>query len=118
MTTYAKLVMLLFFCKLSEKEYEVASIRIVSIPPGFAPEEIRQHWIDVVIPLPTEKELSDDPPSKSGIGNANEGGYVVRTSQAIYALEVAGKLKAARYWRGFPLGGYLVFKRDVCEVIE
>jgi hypothetical protein len=36
-------------------------IRIIAAPPGFAPEKIRQSWIGVEIPLPSEEMLQRYP---------------------------------------------------------
>ena len=93
-------------------------IRITSIPPGFAPESIRVQWVGVTIPLVTEEEKAQDPPSGISIGAANRGGYMVLTSKAVEALEAADKTEAKEYWGGLVLGSYLVFKKECCEVVE
>lgn len=93
-------------------------IRIRSIPPGFAPREIRKEWVGVEIPLATKEELAVDPPSGIGIGRANDGGYYVLRDAAIHALMRNGKDKAAGFWEGLPLGRYLEFRKECCELLE
>ena len=93
------------------------SIRIKEIPPGFAPAEIREEWIGVEIPLATEEELKANPPI-SRFGNANGDGYQVLTEKAIYALRHSGHPRAADFWEYFPGSGhYLVFAKNICELI-
>jgi len=94
----------------------MAKIRISKIPPGFAPEEIRRSWVGCEIPLVTERDLNEDPPSGSGIGKDNQGGYRVLRDKAISALVSKGEKEAAAYWRNLPLGRYLVFNKEVCEL--
>ena len=92
-------------------------IKIVAVPPGFAPEEIRKEWVGVELPLATKKELDQDPMLQGRIGNQNVNGYVVLTSKAIVALRAAGKKKGADFWDSLGMGKYLEFKKEVCEVI-
>lgn len=96
----------------------MSSIRIVSTPPGFAPQEIRAQWIGIAIPLPTQEEIDEDPPSGFKVGSENDGGYLVLTKRAVQSLRANGKNEAAEFWDGLPLGRFLEFRRDVCEVIE
>ncbi len=95
----------------------MARIRIVAVPPGFAPLSIREQWVGIEIPLATNRDISKNPPSELGIGSANRGGYMVLTSKAIEALKSAERISAAAFWKQLTLGHYLVFKRDVCELI-
>jgi hypothetical protein len=99
-----------------EKEVVIPSIRIKGVPPGFAPPEIREQWVGIEIPLPTEDELKANPPSGFGIGNANEGGYPVLTKTAIEALLESRRTRAAAFWSKFD-GTYLLFKKEVCELL-
>ena len=100
------------------KESFLAKIKIIATPPGFAPVEIREQWVGVEIPLVNQEEISRNPPSSLGIGNDNPDGHLVLTDAAIDALRRVGKGKAADFWEGIPLGTYLQFRRDVCEVIS
>jgi len=94
------------------------SIRIISTPPGFADQDIREAWVGLVIPLPTEEEIAIDPPSTTSFGNENKGGYVVMTHAAVAALREAGQVRAAVFWERFMFGSYLRFKKEVCDLIE
>lgn len=96
----------------------MASIRIKETPPGFAPPHIRMQWVGVELPLASEEEIAQDPPSGFSIGSDNIGGYLVLRDKAIGALRNAGKEKAAGFWDQFPLGRYLRFGREFCEVVE
>lgn len=87
-------------------------IRIVAVPPGFAPKEIRQQWVGVEIPLSGE-----DPTGGIWVGTGNENGYVVSADDAISALRNAGKDDAADFWEGLR-GTALRFNKQVCEPIE
>ncbi len=52
------------------------------------------------------------------IGNENTDGYIVSSEKAIEALRKAGRRSAVDFWADIPLGMYLQFKKDVCEVID
>lgn len=98
----------------------MGSIRIVQTPPGFAPEKIREEWVGIKIPLVPERDLRQDPPvpHPAASTNDNADGHVVLRTEAILALLNAGKEEAANFWNALPLGVYLIFKKDVCEVVE
>jgi hypothetical protein len=97
----------------------VAKIKIVKVPPGFAPKKIRSAWIGgVEIPLVSPEEAKQDPPSGAGVGNDNVDVYLVLRTEAITALRRAGKDKVASYWEGLPLGKYLRFRKNVCEIVS
>ncbi len=102
---------------LFEERKAMPSIRIVKVPPGFAPELFRRDWVGVEIPLATAEELERDPPSRVGIGSENEEGYCVLRVRAIEALIRMKRLPAAGYWKYVP-DTYLVFHKDVCKLIE
>ncbi len=93
----------------------MAKIKIIAVPPGFAPEEIRKQWLDIEIPLaqnpiPEGKEVAR-------IGNDNTGGYQVKGVDAVQALKDAGKDEAANFWKTFSSGNF-TFKKEVCEIID
>lgn len=92
-------------------------IRITKAPPGFAAPEIREQWVGVDIPLPSEEEIAEDPPTDISIGTANAGGYLVLKDKAIEALRLSGKNDAADFWASLPIGRYLRFKKECCELI-
>ncbi len=89
-------------------------MKIIAIPPGFAPEEIRKQWLGIEIPLLGK----DDQPTSLRIGNGNSGGYTVQTQDAIDALRASDKNEAAEFWEQFNLGSQLVFKTECCEIID
>lgn len=97
-----------------EPSNTMSKIKIVSTPPGFAPQHIRDEWVGIEIPLPTKEQLSEDPPSGVSIGNENANGYNVLTSDAITALKNAEKQKSAIFWQRLGIGRYLRFSRNVC----
>jgi hypothetical protein len=98
----------------------VGRIRIVALPPGEAPEEIRRAWIGVE--LPTASTWEGGPSGVVGVlSNRAAGdceGYAV-DAEAVSIL--AAKVPAAAAWwhRNAPhvlAGGYqLVFPAEVCE---
>ena len=96
----------------------MSSIRITSVPPGFAPEHIREQWVGVTIPMPSAQELAEHPVSEMRIGNDNLDGYLVFREKAIEALLEADKQEAALFWDDLLVGKYLQFKKDVCEVVD
>ena len=92
-------------------------IRIIATPPGFAPEEIRKDWVGLEIQA--NEQVIETTMKKVGIwsGNSNAGGYLVLNSDALDALEAAGKTDAFGYWNQIS-GQVLRFSQDVCELIE
>ncbi len=94
----------------------MSSIRIIEIPPGFAPAHIRMQWLGVVLPLATEEELIEHPLSGFSIGHGNENGYLVLCCKAAAVLRTAGKMEAANYWESF-FSSYLEFKKETCEMV-
>lgn len=94
------------------------SIRIIAVPPGFAPRAIREQWVGVSIPLATKDDLRRYPLSGQSLGNENKGGHLVLRSRAIEALRTAERGEAAAYWRTLPAdAAYLRFKQEVCELV-
>ena len=96
----------------------MSSIRITAVPPGFAPEYIREQWVGVTIPMPSAQELAEYPVSDMRIGSENLEGYLVFREKAIEALMEAGKKEAALFWDGLLLGKYLQFRKDGCVVVD
>jgi hypothetical protein len=89
-------------------------IRIVAVPPGEAPEEIRRKWVGVRIPLPLFHKHAKDWRAAGVLTGPRtlfarlstlwagdfrrESGYAVSVIEALAALEAADPA-AARWWR-------------------
>jgi hypothetical protein len=114
---------------------EFMQIRITGIPPGEAPEKVRQAWIGLVLPVSFARRhrfktvgvLS----GPTGHWNSflasrrgeikSEGGYAVAGQKAVEILSRHAP-EAAAWWRqnaprSIARGKYLVFAGEVCEVI-
>lgn len=98
----------------------MASIKIIAVPPGQAPEWVREAWIGLTIPL--SSTITADG-LQTGIFRGkpeNVGGYMVSGQAAVDVLK-SNNAEAADWWfENAPLAllGSLVFKKDVCELIE
>ena len=94
------------------------NIRIVKMPLGFAPEEIRAQWVGVEIPYTPGEH--DSLQGGTWVGEGNENGYVVATDDAIESLVNSGKVEAAEYLNAILSfgGGVLRFGKEYCEVCE
>ncbi len=90
-------------------------IKIIDIPPGFAPEEIRKQWLNVEIPLAQNPILEGKEIAR--IGSDNAGGYQVKGVDAVQSLRDAGKNEAANFWEKYSSGNFK-FKKEVCELIN
>ena len=114
-------------------------IRIIAVPPGEAPEHIRQAWVGVVIPLPpppfdclrclsTAGVLSGPKTPLGQISALLRGKSTKRYGYAVEALTAVSALaeknpEAAEWWRKntqhlMEKGKMLVFPVDVCEDVE
>ena len=89
------------------------NIRIIAVPPGDAPENIRKDWVGVELPV-------EDPSNEVGFwhGNKNAGGYIVLKARAVEALKKAGKRRAATFWGSPRFGEHLGFKKEVCAELN
>ncbi|HJZ57596.1 MAG TPA: hypothetical protein VKE74_21685 [Gemmataceae bacterium] len=96
-------------------------IRIIGVPPGEAPDEVRAAWVGVELPLaPGERE----PVNLPGLGVVSGEptpavGYVVDGPTAVDRL-AAHNPGAAQWWRAnapqvLEPGATLVFAAEVCE---
>ncbi len=72
-------------------------IRITSTPPGEADEAIRDEWIGVEVETLSPKEAESVQCAQWG--DFVPGYYVVRMSDALFALGCAGHHTAASFWR-------------------
>ncbi len=93
-------------------------LKIFSTPPGSAPEGIRKDWVGLEIPVPTQEEVDQHPPSGRGLGTENEGGFSVLREDAIAALIKNEKLDAASFWASLPLGRFLLFSRECSGLVS
>ena len=113
-----------------------AFIRIIAVPPGEAPEDVRRAWVGVRIPLPlfhrrprawrTSGVLTGPKDLVARLRALLSGrlerhrGYAVAVADAIAALE-ARDPAAARWWRenapqAVRPGRAFVFSSEVCVV--
>lgn len=99
-------------------------IRIIDIPPGGAPDPIREEWVEMYLPLArkfadaagefidVDGELPDDSELLKGIlpddietgrqSTANADGYIINAHEAVEMLEMKGTKggqEAAQYWK-------------------
>ncbi len=93
------------------------SVQIVEVPPGFAPEEIRQQWVGIILDAFTQDEIRYRRRMRYGVDNANVGGFIVSRLAAVAALKLMGRREAADFWTGFSFGRYLQFRKDVCQIV-
>lgn len=110
-------------------------IRIVSIPPGEAPERVRAAWIGLTLPLLVEGAhmtetvgVLSGPTTRWGFFLARlfgrvgrERGYFVDAPQAVELL-ASHAPDAARWWResasrAVQPGRVFVFAADVCQEV-
>ena len=95
-------------------------IEIISVPPGFAPEEIRQAWVGIRLP---SLGRESDPLEADGMrfGNENRGGYRIEAPVAFRALENHNAEAHAWWVINFPVllaMGELVFAANVCKEVD
>ena len=95
-------------CATAKRHRAFMKIRIISTPPGEAPEHIRQAWVGLVLPVPGMMR--------------RKGGYLVAADKAIEILSRQAP-EAAKWWHqnkasSIARGMYFVFADDVCEVAE
>jgi hypothetical protein len=91
-------------------------IRIVGVPSGFGfePENIRQQWVGIAMPL-----LGECLPEGAWVGTGNENGFIVSRADAINALRNAEKKEMVGFLEGIPSTiTVLRFNKRICELIE
>ena len=94
-------------------------INIIDVPPGEAPEWVREEWVGLRLPI------SDDQETEGlvqigvlGGESQDRGGYRIDTTEAITALRGVSP-GAAEWWEtNVPLGFIkcLSFRKDVCRI--
>lgn len=113
-------------------------IRIIAIPPGEAPQWVREKWVGLELPL-AQRSRSARPRRVFGVvsaprtwlarwlgilrgGVGRESGYAVQVLQAIAELEKASP-EAAAWWRTnlphlLKPWRFFLFAESVCQVLE
>jgi hypothetical protein len=99
-------------------------IKIVAVPAGEAPEEVRRAWVGLEIPLPAGKRgliVGQSSGTASAVKRAFRG-YFVDTETAV-SLLAAHAPAAAAWWRQnavalFQPGRGLGFREEFCETID
>lgn len=97
----------------------MVQIKIIAVPPGQAPLEVRQQWVGMI--LPVVEELPSDTVEMGVLGGKpeNSGGYPVETTVAIQELEKKSP-EAANWWKSHVNPAWmpwLSFQRAVCELV-
>lgn len=92
----------------------MSSIKIVAVPPGQAPEQVRREWVGLVIPLP-EQSSGGLQAGVLGGRPQNVGGYQVSTREALRLLNEKAPEAAQWFLDRVSLNSQLVFAKDVCE---
>ncbi|KKQ17879.1 MAG: hypothetical protein US31_C0014G0015 [Berkelbacteria bacterium GW2011_GWA1_36_9] len=93
-------------------------IRIIAIPPGQAPRNVRVEWVGLEIPT-TDPLQSGSQTGALGGRPENQGGFHVSGKAAIELLENKSPI-AAQWWRDNVPGiinAQLVFAREICEIV-
>lgn len=91
-------------------------IRIISTPPGGAPDYIRKQWIGLSLPATRTNVQLGDVLTRLPVNRI--GGFAVRWGDAMAAL---GKARpgAEQWWRTNVLAFLeLIFTPDCCEILE
>lgn len=117
-------------------EIRMAKLKITSVPPGEAPDWVRQHWVGLALPLPDGCEAPVTLPTfgvlsapKTRIGQSlarffgrarTETGYLVESLPAFDLLAQSSR-EAADWWRAHTPelaqpGQYLLFQIGVGHV--
>lgn len=89
-----------------------------AIPPGLAGEHIREKFLGLKLcPVPEKELRANPPPPLMADAAKRKDGYIVRRSDCIEALKVAGRYGAAHFWASLGIGHYLLFPKEVCEPV-
>ncbi|MCL4405064.1 hypothetical protein M1295_00575 [Patescibacteria group bacterium] len=93
-----------------KKEVNSMEIRVMGVPEGSDPPEVREAWLGCKIPVLSFEEAKE---YRRAVLN---GDYVVKTEEAIKALETIGRSDAAAYIRSHALGPRLLFLKEICRI--
>lgn len=125
------------FCRTNRTCRPMSSIRIIAIPPGEAPQEVREAWLDLTLPLPDGSKGTRRTWNVVGVLSGpksyftgclaflfgkfdRKDGYAVNGAAAVAELEKKNP-PAAAWWRQnaahcLEPSRMLVFPKDVCEL--
>jgi hypothetical protein len=100
----------------------IARVRIVAIPPGEAPERIREAWTGLELPITEGRSTGEGVGVISGRPCHGVDGYAVNGAVAVRLLAVRAPAAAA-WWRNHAphvlTNGYqFVFPAEVCETVS
>jgi len=97
----------------------MTKIRITDIPPGQAPEWVREKWVGLELPIAENVPAKTSQMGVSGGKIENLGGYSIETEVAIEVLKKKSP-EAAQWWEeniSASLLPWLVFKKEVCKLV-
>jgi len=107
-------------------EFRQPQIRIVGVPPGEAPQNIREQWVGLVLPLAPDFPTTFQTETFGVVSGEEDDeptiGYVV-DFEAAMAVLAGNSPDAVSWWRehaSYLLGedGTLVFDEYVCEMVD
>ncbi|MCI0680791.1 MAG: hypothetical protein L0Y71_01695 [Gemmataceae bacterium] len=102
-----------------------AIVRIVAMPPGEAPETVRQAWIGLELPLIEDQTQTEYVVAQQVLSHqpvTAPAGYAVEGKTAVEILESAAP-EAAAWWRqnapeALTPGYQLIFPAEVCDRMD
>ena len=94
----------------------MSTIRIIAVPAGPEPLEIREAWVGLELPLANAEDFRTFP-SDSTLYPVNPNWHLVNRALAIYILDEAGKIAAGTFWQDARGNFYLEFDPEVCELL-
>ena len=106
--------------------FQKSQIRIVGVPPGEAPQSIREQWVGLVLPLAPDLSSACRTETYGVVSGKKDEelaiGYVVEFEDAMAVLARKSP-EAASWWREHTVhliceGGALLFDEYVCEHIK
>ena len=114
-------------------EPRAVRIRIVALPPGEAPQWVREAWIGLELPTEAERGVYRAIGVSSGLSFLDQlwrsiagkgemiDGYVVEARRAVEILAAANPAAAAWWRQNTPQllaqNRRFIFNKDVCEVV-
>ena len=111
---------------------KVMNIKIVSVPDGEAPLEVREKWVGLELPVVPGESYAQQGVVSGKPVNPPMDGYLVKAVTAVAILAKSDR-DAARWWETHFLPKYkmfeeqtpemianafLVFEKEVCEIVK